>query len=433
MKILVVGSGGREDALAWRLSQERDADVFTTPGNCGTARWGENLEGDPEEVAARLEPDLIVVGPEAPLAEGLGDRLRSAGFAVVGPSAEAARVESSKSFAKELMKRAGVPTARSLKARNLEEARKAVAEVGRFSESSDSPRRGVVVKADGLAAGKGVTVCRTEEEAENAVREIFVEHRFGEDSPVAVIEEILVGREASMLAVVSSGTFLLLPGAEDHKAVGDGDSGPNTGGMGAISPTPVLTSEIEEKVSERIFQPMVETLFREGLDYRGILYAGLMISPSGDPSVVEFNCRFGDPEAQAVLPRVRGPLLDVLQACATGERLVGRLEVDSSAVACVIAASEGYPVATRTGMPIEGLSLDDTVDETGLPEVFVSGVKRRGDIFVTAGGRVGGFMGRGETLGAALEIAYRSLEKVRWEGMHFRRDIGRREKRGLVV
>ncbi len=416
MRVLVVGGGGREDAIAWRLSQDEGVTVATCPGNAGSARWGENLTGSPEDAAAQWKPDLVVVGPEIPLADGLADRLRSVGFPVFGPGAEGARLESSKAHAKEIMARAGVPTARAQTVHDAAAARRIVAEWG-------TP---IVLKADGLAAGKGVVVARTPAEAEDAIVGLFEESRFGAAGATAVIEEFMAGREASILAITDGERFLLLPSAEDHKAVFDGDRGPNTGGMGVISPTPVVTHAVRAKVEERILAPMLPHL--QAIGYRGVLYVGLMVSgdgPSADPRVVEFNVRFGDPEAQAVLPRIEGPFAATLLATAEGQLDPQSLTVKPGATACVILAAPGYPGAFPRDLPIRGWQ-DAAAGELGA-RVFVSGAALKNGELVTTGGRVLSIVGEGDTMEEAREAAYAACEHVGFEGMHYRRDIGMRK------
>jgi phosphoribosylamine--glycine ligase len=425
MKVLVVGSGGREDALAWRLSKDPEVEtVATCPGNVGSARWGRNIETDPETAAATFRPDLIVIGPETPLADGLADRLRAAGFRVFGPGAFGARIEASKVWSKQLMVRHGIPTARAEICENLERAANVLASRKTFP---------VVVKADGLAAGKGVTVARDAQEARAALSEIFLEKRFGAAGRKVVIEEFLVGRETSILALTDGERLHILPAAEDHKAVFDGDTGPNTGGMGAVAPTPVVDAAVLEKVEERILRPLLEALKIEAAAenvtgdaaaYRGVIFAGLMVSPSGDPFVVEFNCRFGDPETQVVLPLVNGSLAYAMKTAAEGRMDAATLGVRPGSAACVILASGGYPGAFEKGKAISGWSPDD-----GLPDgqqVFVSGAERQNGSIVTSGGRVVAAVGIDRDLDAALAKANALARGISFEGVHFRTDIGRR-------
>jgi phosphoribosylamine---glycine ligase len=425
MKVLVVGSGGREDALAWRLSIDPEVEtVATCPGNIGTERWGRNIETDPETAAATFRPDLVVIGPETPLADGLADRLRAAGFRVFGPGAFGARIEASKVWSKQLMVRHGIPTARAEICENLEGAANALANWKTFP---------VVVKADGLAAGKGVTVARDAQEARKALSEIFLEKRFGAAGRKVVIEEFLIGREASVLALTDGERLYILPAAEDHKAVFNGDAGPNTGGMGAVAPTPVVDAALLKKVEERVLRPLLEALKAEAAAekitddaaaYRGVIYAGLMVSPSGDPFVVEFNCRFGDPETQAVLPLVNGSLAYAMKTAAEGRMDAATLGVRPGAAACVILASGGYPGSFEKGKAISGWT-----PEAALPDgqqVFVSGVEKRNGDIVTSGGRVIAAVGIDRDLDSALAKANALASVISFEGAHHRTDIGRR-------
>jgi phosphoribosylamine--glycine ligase len=416
MKVLVVGSGGREDALAWRLARDSGVEVATVPGNPGSARWGSNIAGAPEEAAASLRPDLVVIGPEAPLADGLADRLRAAGFAVFGPGADGAMIESSKIFAKDLMIESGIPTADFRAARTLEESLRLIEEW---------PSEEIVIKADGLASGKGVTVAHTRAEARAAIEEIFVAKRFGEAGRQVLLEEVLKGREASVLAITDGTTWRLLPAAEDHKAVFEGDRGPNTGGMGAISPTPVVTPEIMQRVEEKILAPILASLRRRGITYRGIIYAGLMVE-NGAPRVIEFNCRFGDPETQAILPRVTGHLGRALLAAAEGRLAEAALGEREDAAACVVLTAEGYPGEFRKGLLIEGFAEGSEENDRRL--VFVSGAVERDGRLVSTGGRVLSVVGLGPDLEAARGESYAAADAIGFEGMHLRRDIGRRER-----
>ncbi len=422
MKILVVGSGGREDALAWRLSRDADVEdagveVATTPGNPGTKRWGRNIPGPALEAARVFRPDLVVVGPEAPLADGLADRLRADGFAVFGPGSDGAQLEASKIFSKELMQEAGIPTAEACFCDSLAGAMQCLAK-----RNADR----IVIKADGLAAGKGVTVARSRAEAEKALAEIFVEKRFGAAGRRVLLESILEGREASVLALTDGKNLHVLPSSEDHKAVFDGDRGPNTGGMGVIAPTPVVTPKVLGRTRERILEPLLDILRARGIDYRGVIYAGLMVKDE-EPSVVEFNCRFGDPETEAILPLITGPFAETLLSAARGSLDATALGETGGASACVILASGGYPGEFNKGLVIEGPVLDR--DGSGNAQVFVAGAEEKDGRLVTAGGRVLAVVGAGDDADSALGRAYGAAREIRFEGMHFRTDIGRRETR----
>ena len=419
MKILVIGAGGREHALAWKLRRDTPgARLFCAPGNAGTVALGENLALAAEDLdgllawALRERPDLTVVGPEAPLCAGLADRFRAAGLAVFGPTAAAARLEGSKRFAKEIMSAAGVPTA----------AYAAFVEVAPALEKVRREGGPLVVKADGLAAGKGVAVCATPAEAEAAVREALERRAFGEAGREVLIEECLVGEEASILALVDGERIVPLASSQDHKRVGDGDRGPNTGGMGAYSPAPVVREGDWPAIRSRILEPTVAELRRRGIEYRGVLYAGLMFTAAG-PKVLEFNCRFGDPETQAILPRWDGDLGAALLACAEGRLDPDRVRWRPEACVSVVMAAGGYPGAYRKGDPIEGL--DDAGRLPGVT-VFHAGTRNAGGRIVTAGGRVLNVTALGADIAEARRRAYAAVNLIRFDGAQFRRDIAAR-------
>jgi phosphoribosylamine--glycine ligase len=411
MKVLVVGGGGREHALVWKLSQSsRITQLFAAPGNPGIAKLAQclPLEG-PAEIAAFAKEkaiDLTVVGPEAPLAQGIADLFAKEGLALFGPSQRAAQLESSKSFAKEICKKYGLPTADYLVVESYEDALEGL------KKFSAPP----VVKADGLAAGKGVYVPKTYEEAKLALAEIFKEGRFGKAGSRVVLEEFLPGEEATILAFTDGKTVLPMVPAQDHKRIGEGDTGPNTGGMGAYSPVPVVNSQVYQRTYNQILLPLVEGLRAEGIDYRGVIYAGLMIQES-QPRVVEFNCRFGDPEAQVVLPRLATDLVEICQATLRGKLDEIELVWDSRATLGVVLASEGYPGSYKTGFPILGLEQAE-----GL--VFHSGTALKDNQIVTAGGRVLTAVGRGDDLAQAQADAYKILSKISFCGAYSRSDIG---------
>jgi phosphoribosylamine---glycine ligase len=421
MKILILGGGGREHALAWKIAQSPLCEkLFCAPGNPGIAASAECIELELKPPFAALvewcrerSVDLVVVGPEDPLAAGVVDALADAGIKAFGPTAAGARIEASKTFAKEIMRAANIPTG---EARSFTESASAL-------EFLKSLRPPYVIKADGLAAGKGVTVATDLGEAEAAVREALDERRFGAAGSEILIEEFLEGVEASLLAFTDGQTVLPMESAQDHKAVYDGDRGPNTGGMGALSPAPVLTPAFRKQAVEQILKPAVEELARRGIAYRGVLYAGLMVTASG-PKVIEFNCRFGDPEVQALVPRMADDLVPVLLACAEGRLAEVTLAWKSEACVCIVAASGGYPGDYAKGIPIEGLP-GDRVSAADGSVVFHAGTKldAQGRV-VTAGGRVLGVTALGGDLNAARERAYATLRGIRFEGMHYRTDIG---------
>jgi phosphoribosylamine--glycine ligase len=420
VRVLVVGRGGREHALAWRLAQDPEVEgVVTAPGNPGTARVGENEPGAGEEDARALIDavrrrgiDLVVIGPEAPLVAGVADRLREAGAAVLGPGAAAARLEGSKAFAKELMAGAGVPTAPFAVCESAAAAHRAVDRMG-------AP---IVVKADGLAAGKGVTVAMDAAAAHAAVEEAMVQRRFGAAGERLVLERFVPGPEASAFALCDGEAFELWPSARDHKRLETGDRGPNTGGMGAVTPAPVPDREAWRRVAEEVIAPTLRALGRAGAPFVGILYAGLKWTLEG-PVVLEFNVRLGDPEAQALVMTMRGGVARAFEAAARGRLQPGRLAF-AGAGAAVVAAAPGYPAAPRTGGRIEGL---DAVEERPVPDtaLFLAGVGRQGDAWVVEGGRVLAAAAWAERPAEAAARAYARLSAVRFEGMQVRADIGR--------
>ncbi len=364
-------------------------------------------------VAQRERIDLVVVGPEQPLAGGVADKLRAVGFAVFGPSAAAAKLEASKEFAKDFMRRHGIPTADYAVFDDLAAARAHLRE----------RRPGCVVKADGLAAGKGVAVCPTLEEAERALTEIMGDRRFGAAGDRVVIEDLMIGEEASYYAITDGEHVLTLSAAQDHKRALDGDRGENTGGMGAYAPAPVVTEAVEKRVLERIVHPAIRGMAAEGTPYQGVLYLGLMIDPQGEPRVVEFNVRFGDPETQPLLMQMQSDLLPLLDAAARGG--LDRLPppTGSGAAVCVVLASGGYPRGFKKGFPITGL--DAAASD---PNVFVfhAGTKKQDGVFVTAGGRVLGVTARGDDVAEAKRRAYAAVDELRFEGAQLRRDIASR-------
>ncbi len=415
MKALVVGNGGREHALAWTLLQSpRIEQVICAPGNGGTATMNKcrNLALPVDDFSGIVQAvnenqiDLVVVGTEVPLSLGIVDYLRQYNIAVFGPTKAGAKIESSKSWAKEIMFQAKVPTAKSQTFTDAVAATEYIDQVG-------VP---IVVKADGLAAGKGVIVATTTEEAIAAVAELL-----GNDSGKLVIEEFLAGSEVSVLAITDGKTIRPLSAAQDHKRIGEGDTGKNTGGMGAYSPVPLVTAELMTRIEQEILQPTLAALNQKGIDYRGVLYAGLMITPAGEPKVIEFNCRFGDPETQVVLPLLNTPLDEVLLACVE-QRLeqLPPLEWKSGSAVCVVAASGGYPDAYEKGKAIAGIP---EANQKGAI-VFHAGTKLEQDQVITDGGRVLGITALGDDFQQAIAIAYDALESVQFAGMYYRRDIG---------
>lgn len=424
MKALVIGGGGREHVLAWKIAQSPLVEkVYCAPGNPGIAAVAECVDipvGDLDGLvrfARGNEIALTVVGPEDPLSNGIVDRFAEEGLSAFGPSREAARLEACKSFAKEVMRAAGIPTAAF---ELFSDPDRAIAYVRKLGAP-------VVVKADGLAAGKGVTVAHTIADAERAVRECLLDRVFGDAGTQVLIEECLVGEEASILAFCDGRSVLPMVTSQDHKPVCDDDRGPNTGGMGAYSPAPVVSAALEREIRETILQPCVDEMARRGALYRGVLYAGLMITDDG-PRVIEFNCRFGDPEAQVVLPRMKGDLVPVLQACCDGSLDSVQLAWDPRPCVTVVLASGGYPGPYEKGKAISGLADAEAEGTT----VFHAGTRRVGDAIVTSGGRVLSVTALGDDIPQAIDTAYRAVGKVRFEGAHFRTDIGRKALRRLT-
>jgi phosphoribosylamine--glycine ligase len=421
VKVLVVGSGGREHALAWKLLQSaRIQEVFCIPGNGGTARLERcrnlalsvtDFEGI-SRFALVNNIALIVIGPEAPLAAGITDYLHEQELTVFGPTQVGAQIESSKAWAKALMQEAKVPTA---EAEVFTEVDKAIT----YVKAKGAP---IVIKADGLAAGKGVTVAMTLEEAVAAIEAAFG-GQFGAAGEKIVIEEYLTGQEASVLAVTDGITIRPLIPAQDHKRIGEGDTGSNTGGMGAYAPAPVVTPECMERIQQEVLEPTIATLRERNIDYRGVLYAGLMITPEGLPKVIEFNCRFGDPETQVVLPLLETPLDSILMACAQ-QRLdqLPPFEWKFGAAACVVAAAEGYPESYKKGLPLAGIEQAEAKGAI----VFHAGTKQKQKQLVTDGGRVLGVTAVGDTFKEAIDRAYVAVDCIEFEGMYYRRDIGHR-------
>jgi phosphoribosylamine--glycine ligase len=419
INVLVVGSGGREHTLAWKLSQAPDLEaLYCAPGNAGTAEVATNLDVADSDIEGMVKAarehsiHLVVVGPEAPLALGLADRLRDEGFLVFGPNRAGAQIESSKSWAKAIMDEWGVPTGRATLVSSVDEAAKALDDAG----------LPVVVKADGLTTGKGVYVCTDRAEADRAVRELIEDEIFGIAGRTVLIEEFLSGVEVSILAVTDGETTFSLLASCDYKRVGDGDAGPNTGGMGAYCPTSAVDAEMTERIQRDVLQPTIDGIRARAGDYRGVLYAGLILTSDG-PKVLEFNCRFGDPETQVVLPLLESDFLELCLATARGElSRVPELEWSEGGCVAVVMASQGYPGPYEAGYEIHGL---DSLPVGGI--AFHAGTAMDGTRVVTAGGRVLAAVGRGPTLEAARDVAYATSDAVRFEGAFRRGDIALRE------
>ncbi len=422
MNVLIIGNGGREHALAWKISQSARVDrVFVAPGNAGTAIDAENVDIPATETerllhfATENRIQLTVVGPEAPLVSGLTDAFQQAGLKVFGPSGKAAQLEGSKVFCKQLLHHADVPTADYHIFRDAHSATTFVCD--RYMDDQEVP---LVVKADGLAAGKGVIVCRRRDEVLEAIDRIAGRREFGEAGRQLIVEERLEGVEASVLAITDGRTIVTLPAAQDHKRAHDGDQGPNTGGMGAYCPTPVVTEEMLHKVEEQVLVPTVHAMKRMRHPFRGVLYAGLMFTSQG-PKVLEYNVRFGDPECQPILMRLRSDLVDLLEATVDG-RLdeIESLEWDPRPAICVVMASEGYPGHYERGQSIRGL---DAAAELPDVKVFHAGTASVDGQVVTNGGRVLGVTALGKSIAAAKLQAYTAVKRIRWDGAWCRKDI----------
>ena len=419
MQVLVVGGGGREHALVWKIAQSPLVErVIAAPGSDGMADLailapisGTDIPAQ-VDLAKREKVDLVVVGPEAPLVAGLTDALEAEGIPVFGPSRKAAMLEGSKIFSKELMRKAGVPTAPFTVHDDIASALDAI-------EKRNGP---CVVKADGLAAGKGVIVCKTKSEGRNAVNTIMEDRAFGAAGNRLLIEDLLVGEEASVLAICDGKNFIPLVAAQDHKAAYEGDNGPNTGGMGAYAPAPIVTDALAKRVADEVLAPTLKAMADEGTPFKGILYAGVMIV-DGAPQVLEFNVRFGDPECQPLLMLLKEDLVPLLRDAAKGALTPRPLAWHDGATMCVVLASGGYPGSYETGKVITGLEEAANIDTV---TVFHAGTQKIGDAFVTTGGRVLGVTALGKDLKSAVDSAYLACDEIRFEGMHLRRDIGHR-------
>jgi len=418
MRVLVVGQGGREHVLAWKLAQSPSVSrVYCAPGNAGTAVDVTNIDISSDDLPALVKfatdekMDLVVVGPEAPLVAGLTDELKKAGIKVFGPSKAAAELEGSKAFSKQIMRLAGVPTADYATFDNVQAA---------LAYIEDREESKLVVKADGLAAGKGVVVCDDQEEACQAVKDMLAGRAFGDASARVVVEERLEGQEVSILAIVDGETIIPLETSQDHKAAYDGDQGPNTGGMGAYTPAPLVTPALMDEIIEKVLVPTVHTMGKEGKPFCGVLYAGLMITNQG-PKVLEYNVRFGDPEAQPVLMRLKTDLAKILYLAAEQklDQLEG-LEWDERPAICVVMASEGYPASYTKGHVIRGISEADALEDV---KVFHAGTKLEGADILNDGGRVLGVTAMGDDLTQAKLKAYQAVKEIRWDGAWCRKDI----------
>jgi len=418
MNVLVIGSGGREHAIALKIKQSKNLkSLYCIPGNPGTESFALNFTIDVKNHKAIKNfcevnnIELVVIGPEQPLVDGLSDHLRSAGFKVFGPSANAARIESSKAFAKKIMIDASVPTAQYVEFSTAQ-----LSEAIKYLEPVNYP---IVIKADGLAAGKGVLICNNKSEAESAIREILEHRIFGDSGDKLIIEEFLVGEEASIFAITDGERFICLPAAQDHKRIGNGDSGKNTGGMGAYAPAPIITEELLKEIETRIIKPVLDQMLSMENKFVGCLYAGLILTKSG-PKVIEFNCRFGDPETQVVLPILDGDFLELLYSSAVGNLNLNAVEYSGGCSVCVVAASKGYPDNYEKGFVINGLEkIDDEVI------VYHAGTKREDQKILTNGGRVLGVTSVLKTfdLKLAKELTYQAIHKITFDGIYFRNDI----------
>ncbi|HEY8290838.1 MAG TPA: phosphoribosylamine--glycine ligase [Thermomicrobiales bacterium] len=420
-RVLIVGNGAREHALAWKIAQSPQcAAVIVAPGNAGTAHTFRNVTVSTTDIdgivalAKRERIDLVVVGPEEPLARGLADALRACGIPCFGPGADGARIESSKAWAKDLLHQAGVPTARAETFSNIQRALPALEEIA----------YPVVVKADGLAAGKGVMICATRREAETAVRESLEGGAFGVAGQTVLIEEYLAGDEVSVLALVDGETVVPLLPARDHKRIGEGETGPNTGGMGAYAPTALVDDAMHTRIMDEILQPTARALAERGIVYRGVLYAGLILTADG-PKVIEYNCRFGDPETQVILPLFDADLLTLCEATAHGQLAGSTVHWRDAACVGIVLASGGYPGAYPTGVPITGLD-DRDADAT----IFHAGTRDDRGQIVTSGGRVLTVVSVAPTLHDARARAYANAERIHFDGVTYRRDIAARELPG---
>ncbi|MBR4514188.1 MAG: phosphoribosylamine--glycine ligase [Lachnospiraceae bacterium] len=418
MKVMIVGGGGREHAIAWACKKSKRVDaLYACPGNAGIAKLAECKDISVMDKEALLafakekEIDFVIVGPDDPLAAGVADVFLDAGIKTFGPRANAAIIEASKAFSKELMKKYNIPTA----------AYETFTDADAAKDYLKSAKLPIVLKADGLALGKGVLICNTLDEALAGVDEIMVDRKFGDAGNKLVVEEFMTGREVSVLCYSDGTTILPMTSAQDHKRAGDGDTGLNTGGMGTFSPSPFYTEEVDRFCKEKIYGPTIAAMKAEGREFKGVLFCGLMLTPDG-PKVLEFNARFGDPEAQVVIPRMKNDIIDVMEACADGTLDKINLEFEDNAAVCVMLASDGYPLSYQKGFKISGLESFEGKDDYF---VFHSGTKFKDDDVVTNGGRVLGVTALGSNLKEARANAYKATELISFENKYMRHDIGK--------
>jgi phosphoribosylamine---glycine ligase len=422
MKVLVIGSGGREHALVWKIRQSpRVTKIYCAPGSAAIGELAEPVAIQPEQIerlanfATKEKIDLTVVGPELPLTLGIADLFESRGLRIFGPNKAAAQLEGSKAFAKEMLQKNNIPTASS----------------GTFTETISAfqylaqQTAPYVIKADGLAGGKGVIICQSLAEAQSAVEEILVRRAFGKAGDKVVIEEFLDGEEASFMVLTDGAHILPLASAQDHKRVFDGDQGPNTGGMGAYSPAPVVTAALHERILREILTPLLTGLKKENIDYRGVIYVGLMITEAG-PKVLEFNARFGDPECQPIMMRLKSDLIPLLEAAIDGKLATIQCEWSNEPAVCVVLAADGYPGSYGKGKEIRGLK---KLKNWQKGFVFHAGTVKDNDRWFTSGGRVLGVTARGESIADAVKEVYRAVQEISWDGIHYRKDIARRALR----
>ncbi len=417
MKVLIIGSGGREHALAWKITQsEKLTKLYCAPGNAGTAEIAENVAIAASDISALKEfaknnkIDLTIVGPEVPLVLGIVDEFEAVGLKIFGPNKAASELEGSKIFSKKVLTTSHIPTAEAIAYEKAEDALK-------FIKKAGTP---IVIKADGLAAGKGVIVAQNYKEAEDAVNRILIKNEFGEAGKKIIVEEWLRGQEASIIAITDGKTIIPLATSQDHKQVFDNDKGPNTGGMGAYSPAPIVNRGLLVEIEENILKKTLAGLKEMGINYKGVLYCGLMITPMG-PMVLEYNCRLGDPETQAILPRMKNDLLEVIMAVVDEKLSDIKIEWDDRSAVCVVLAAGGYPGKYEKGIEIQGLENSKGNQDS---IILHAGTKLEGNKIVTSGGRVMGVVGLGKPLEEAIKITYDSIKQIKFDKMHYRKDIG---------
>ena len=427
MKVLIVGSGGREHALAWKVAQSpKVSEIYCAPGNAGIASIGECVDIKATDIPALVEfaklnrVGLVIVGPESALIAGIVDDFCSAGIPIFGPSKAAAAIEGSKVFSKELLAKYNIPTAEFRVFDDPVEASDYLSDLSDKSDESDYLP--IVVKADGEALGKGVFVCSKKSEALEAVKTIMVDKAFGKAGDRVVVEELLVGQEASLMVITDGENIVPMTPVQDHKRIYDGDQGPNTGGMGCYSPVPAVTQELYDQILETIIKPTIQAMRKEGRPYTGVLYTGVILTSSG-PKVLEYNARFGDPETQVVLPLLETDLVEIIQAALDGSLDSLEIKCYNGCAVCVVVASGGYPGNYETGKPISGLDEANALEGV---TVFHAGTKLQDGLVATSGGRVLGVTAIGDSFRAAIDRAYSAVDKIHFEGMHYRKDIGAR-------